>query len=53
MQYRELGKTGMKVSALGFGASSLGSVFHETKEQQSIEAVLAAVEGGTCWRERR
>lgn len=46
MQYRELGKTGMKVSALGFGASSLGSVFHETKEQQSIEAVLTAVEGG-------
>ena len=38
MQYRELGKTGMKVSALGFGASSLGSVFHE--------AVLTAVEGG-------
>lgn len=46
MQYRELGKTGMKVSMLGFGASSLGSVFHDTKEQQSIEAVLAAVEGG-------
>lgn len=31
MQYRELGKTGMKVSALGFGASSLGSVFHENR----------------------
>ena len=27
MQYRELGKTGMKVSELGFGASSLGGVF--------------------------
>lgn len=46
MQYRQLGKTGMKVSALGFGASSLGSVFHETKEQQSIDAVIAAVDGG-------
>ncbi len=46
MQYRELGKTGMKVSALGFGASSLGSVFHATKEKQSVDAVLTAVNGG-------
>ncbi|MDO5130715.1 MAG: hypothetical protein Q4D64_12455 [Prevotellaceae bacterium] len=28
MQYNEIGKTGMKVSNLGFGASSLGGVFH-------------------------
>lgn len=27
MQYRELGNTGLKISSLGFGASSLGSVF--------------------------
>ncbi len=46
MQYRELGKTGMKISHLCFGASSLGSVFHETKEAESIEAVETAVEGG-------
>lgn len=46
MKYRELGKTGMKVSALGFGASSLGSVFHATKLEQSIDAVVAAVDGG-------
>lgn len=46
MQYREFGKTGMTVSALSFGASSLGSVFHATKEEQSIEAVVAAVDGG-------
>lgn len=46
MQYRQLGKTGMNMSALGFGASSLGSVFHATKLQQSIDAVLAAVDGG-------
>ncbi len=46
MQYRELGNTGMKVSALGFGASSLGSVFHATKLEQSIDAVVAAVDGG-------
>ena len=46
MQYRELGKTGMKISHLCFGASSLGSVFHETKEAESIEAVETAIEGG-------
>lgn len=46
MEYRELGKTGLKISHLSFGASSLGSVFHETKEAESIKAVETAVEGG-------
>ena len=46
MEYRELGKTGLRISSLSFGASSLGSVFHETKEAESIEAVEAAIEGG-------
>lgn len=36
----------MKVSALGLGASSLGSVFHATKEEQSIQAVLTAIDEG-------
>ena len=36
----------MKISHLCFGASSLGSVFHETKESESIEAVETAIEGG-------
>ncbi len=34
MKYHEIGKTGMKVSSLGFGASSLGGVFHDLKEKQ-------------------
>lgn len=46
MKYIELGKTGLKLSNLGFGASSLGSVFHETKENESMEAVFSAIEGG-------
>lgn len=46
MEYREIGKTGMKVSCLSFGASSLGSVFRDTSEAESIRAVEAAVEGG-------
>lgn len=46
MRYTELGKTGMKISHISFGASSLGSVFRETKENESFEAVEAAIEGG-------
>ncbi len=46
MRYKELGKTGMKISHLCFGASSLGSVFRSTKEAESIEAVEVAIEGG-------
>lgn len=46
MEYRELGKTGLKVSAVGFGASSLGGVFHDFDEGRGIDAVLAAVEAG-------
>lgn len=46
MKYREIGKTGMKVSQLGFGASSLGGVFRTIDEGSAIEAVYAAVEGG-------
>lgn len=36
----------MKVSALGFGASSLGGVFHALQESSGIEAVYAAIENG-------
>lgn len=46
MRYTEIGKTGLKISNLCFGASSLGSVFHETKEADSIKAVETALEGG-------
>ena len=46
MKYHKIGKTGMKVSSLGFGASSLGGVFHDLKEKQGIEAVFTAVESG-------
>jgi len=46
LSYRELGKTGMKISALSFGASSLGGVFHRLKEEDGIEAVFTAVEAG-------
>ena len=46
MRYTELGKTGMEISHICFGASSLGSVFRATKENESYAAVEAAIEGG-------
>lgn len=46
LPYHELGKTGMKISALSFGASSLGGVFHDLKEKEGIEAVFTAIEAG-------
>lgn len=46
MEYREIGKTGMKVSALSFGASSLGGVFHSLQETEGVKAVHTAVENG-------
>nr|MBE6191314.1 aldo/keto reductase [Rikenellaceae bacterium] len=46
MKFNEIGKTGMKVSALSFGASSLGSVFRSTREEEALEAVYTAIEGG-------
>ena len=46
MVYNEIGKTGMRVSNLGFGASSLGGVFHSIREDEGIEAVHTAVDNG-------
>ena len=46
MRYTEIGKTGMNISNLSFGASSLGSVFRDTNEKESFEAVEAAIDGG-------
>ena len=46
MLYNEIGKTGMRVSALSFGASSLGGVFHGIREDEGIRAVHVAVDNG-------
>lgn len=46
MQYRPLGQTGLNVSVLSFGASSLGGVFHAVKLDECIETVHAALDGG-------
>jgi len=46
MVYNELGHTGLRLSSLGFGASSLGGVFHSIREEEGIEAVLTAIDNG-------
>lgn len=46
MKYRALGNTGLNVSALSFGASSLGGVFHKVDEQQCVQTVHEALELG-------
>lgn len=46
MQYRTLGKTGIKVSKLAFGGSSLGSVFRSVAEEDGIRTVHAALDHG-------
>lgn len=46
MKYRKLGHTGLEVSALSFGASSLGSVFRPTDDKESIATVHAALDCG-------
>lgn len=46
MEYRKLGQTGLNVSVLSYGASSLGSVFREIKETEGIRTVHAAIDQG-------
>ena len=46
MEKRQLGKTGLYVSSLSFGASSLGGVFHYIDQGRAIDAVFAAIDGG-------
>jgi aryl-alcohol dehydrogenase-like predicted oxidoreductase len=46
MQYNLLGKTGLKVSRLSFGASSLGAVFRPVDESEAIQAVHTALDCG-------
>jgi L-galactose dehydrogenase len=46
MNTRPLGRTGLQVSTLSFGASSLGGVFHSVDESDAIRAVHAALDLG-------
>jgi len=46
MQYRELGRTGWKVSAISFGAWAIGGTWGTVKDKESLAALHAALEQG-------
>src|SRR4028119_2361129 len=46
MEYRTLGKTGLSVSVLSFGASPLGNVFDVANEEEGTKAVHYAISNG-------
>jgi L-galactose dehydrogenase len=46
MHYRTLGKTGLSVSVLGFGGSSLGGAFRQTDDAEAIRTVHVALDLG-------
>ncbi len=46
MQYNALGKTGLSVSALGFGAAPLGGPYGQVTQTEATQAVLVALELG-------
>jgi L-galactose dehydrogenase len=46
MHYRTLGNTGLKISALAMGGSSLGGAFREVDEKEAIRSVHVAFDHG-------
>jgi aryl-alcohol dehydrogenase-like predicted oxidoreductase len=46
MKYRTLGRTGLKVSEIGFGAWPIGGNWGEQKESESIDALHRALDRG-------
>jgi aryl-alcohol dehydrogenase-like predicted oxidoreductase len=46
MKYRELGRTGWKVSAISFGAWAIGGAWGNVDDKESLAALHAALDGG-------
>ena len=46
MEFRQLGNTGIQLSALSFGASSLGQEFREVDLSEAIRSVRVALDAG-------
>ncbi|NQU75246.1 MAG: aldo/keto reductase [Planctomycetes bacterium] len=46
MQYKILGRTNMKVSVIGYGASPLGNEFGQIEEAEGVRAVHCAIDNG-------
>src|SRR5512133_1100700 len=46
MQYRELGRTGWKVSAISFGAWAIGGTWGDVRDEESLSALHRALDLG-------
>ena len=46
MEYRELGRTGWKVSAISFGAWAIGGTWGKVDDQESLAALQRAIDLG-------
>jgi aryl-alcohol dehydrogenase-like predicted oxidoreductase len=46
MEYRQLGRTDMKVSAISFGAWAIGGTWGPVRDEESMEALHAAIDAG-------
>jgi len=46
MELREVGRTGLKISCVGFGASPLGNVFGTVSEEEANASVRLAFQSG-------
>jgi len=46
MKYRELGKTGLKLSVVSYGAASIGNEYGNLDEAQGIRSLHLALDGG-------
>jgi L-galactose dehydrogenase/L-glyceraldehyde 3-phosphate reductase len=49
MEYRQLGRTGLKVSALGFGCGAVGGLLVRGEYAEMVQAVARAVEAGVTY----
>ena len=49
MQYRELGRTGWKVSTISFGAWAIGSAWGTVDDRESLDALRRAVDLGVSF----
>lgn len=46
MKYRELGRTGWKVSEISFGAWAIGGAWGSVRDEDSLDALNAAIDSG-------
>jgi len=46
MKYRELGKTGLRISVVSYGAASIGNEYGNLDETQGIRSLHVALDGG-------